>query len=1172
MKIKKILSIFLIPIMLLIFLISCEKVYKVTWANEDGKEIKSEILFYGTTPEYKGDEPTKAADAQNTYKFSGWSPEISAVTGDITYKATFAATVNNYKVTWANEDGKEIKSETLAYGTTPEYKGDVPTKAADNEHSYKFKGWNPEISAVSKDVTYTAVYDAISAYTINFANDDGTILKKLENVGHGSIPSYDGETPKKADTAEQSFLFVKWEPEISKAISDMTYKATYLPYSKTAKCAVLWKNYDGKVIGIATGDSYDAIKYSLELPTKPKDSQGEYVFKGWVLDNNKYQLSMDHREYVAEFVKKGFENFDIKYVPDYSIFNNKTKISAKAENPTFELEYLNITINDISAANINLYGSFSGLTITSIKKEAHKLTIATSGTVGEYGDGIIALSKDATSKNSIIVCKITPEGSKNEKEVINTSFDATITYIKDDEKTTQDKLYYGGSFEIKLKGCSFSKEFQTNIASILSIENKLLELFKIDEDTPSVYNVEITSITDNEIKGKYMLCILKEIKMNNIKITFNDVIKDKDGKEYKIFAKEGDSNSTISLVLSKEIRPDWDIDHLIQTKKIEAGKLIKSQTSNQKYEDLKSSITDYTFKKEEDNVLFGTLNKIVQIVSIGVGVYNGDFFNTKNTIMSLFGLDPSYEILERLKDIQDKLSNIESQITIVREELEGLKQQLVSLEEEALLNNYLSAYNSWNDFINNYYLTLANQVYAYNIFYYQYYYDYAIKTFNKIDSTDIKIKLFYDANGNLIIPNANESFGIFGEQIDFSKTKEISIYELTSTIAGIQSNTGHAYPNIENEIMMDLKNVSNLDDNTILDILKVLRFRAMTYYFTEEDRLISFINAFTNFSKVLTGTQTGATISTNTKPLDAFVIMLSTVYNFGFETEADINLMLIKLSSLYLSASKILEIANYVNPGEVAFSGYKKLFETVKNELSSTRFFHPNKGIVEGSLYTNEVYLYGIKSYVKFHLNTYAIFHYWTIGNGTEFTNITVNSTNKMFENTFTSLSSISPNAIQTMALKVKLYNKLNGTNYSFGEYLAHIGLITEEELTKLDGVIYKIEGLKDNLASYTYNKDKMVNYHTADKTYGTSDFASNYWRNFVLAGGAFSFANEKTYTGLLAMKTNPVANSIKDFAYVGNMNLDYDTTGNPNYYPSMGAAHLKGSTSAMWILFTLSQ
>ena len=283
--------------------------------------------------------------------------------------------------------------------------------------------------------------------------------------------------------------------------------------------------------------------------------------------------------------------------------------------------------------------------------------------------------------------------------------------------------------------------------------------------------------------------------------------------------------------------------------------------------------------------------------------------------MSLFGLDPSYEILERLKDIQDKLSNIESQITIVREELESLKQQLVSLEEEALLNNYLNAYNLWNDFINNYYLTLANQVYAYNIFYYQYYYDYAIKTFNKISSTDIKLKLFYDVNGKLIIPNANESFGIFGEQIDFSKTKEISIYELTSTIAGIQSNKGHAYPNIENEIMMDLKNVSNLDDNTILDILKVLRFRAMTYYFTEEDRLISFINAFTNFSKVLTGTQTGATISTNTKPLDAFVIMLSTVYNFGFETEADINLMLIKLSSLYLSASKILEIANYVNPG-----------------------------------------------------------------------------------------------------------------------------------------------------------------------------------------------------------------------------------------------------------------
>ena len=61
------------------------KTYTVTWVNWDNKELeKDKDVPYGATPEYDGDAPTKAGNAQNSYKYTGWNPAISPVTGDAT--------------------------------------------------------------------------------------------------------------------------------------------------------------------------------------------------------------------------------------------------------------------------------------------------------------------------------------------------------------------------------------------------------------------------------------------------------------------------------------------------------------------------------------------------------------------------------------------------------------------------------------------------------------------------------------------------------------------------------------------------------------------------------------------------------------------------------------------------------------------------------------------------------------------------------------------------------------------------------------------------------------------------------------------------------------------------------------------------------------------------------
>ena len=59
-----------------------ERSYTVTWKNWDGAELTKETYKYGTTPSYKGSEPTRDATAEFTYTFDGWSPVLDKVTGD----------------------------------------------------------------------------------------------------------------------------------------------------------------------------------------------------------------------------------------------------------------------------------------------------------------------------------------------------------------------------------------------------------------------------------------------------------------------------------------------------------------------------------------------------------------------------------------------------------------------------------------------------------------------------------------------------------------------------------------------------------------------------------------------------------------------------------------------------------------------------------------------------------------------------------------------------------------------------------------------------------------------------------------------------------------------------------------------------------------------------------
>ena len=66
-----------------------------------------------------------------------------------------------YIIRWMLEDGTILETDYERYGATPKYDGSTPSKAETDEFTYEFIGWRPEISMVTKDIDYTAVFKAI---------------------------------------------------------------------------------------------------------------------------------------------------------------------------------------------------------------------------------------------------------------------------------------------------------------------------------------------------------------------------------------------------------------------------------------------------------------------------------------------------------------------------------------------------------------------------------------------------------------------------------------------------------------------------------------------------------------------------------------------------------------------------------------------------------------------------------------------------------------------------------------------------------------------------------------------------------------------------------------------------------------------------------------------------
>ena len=268
------------------------RTYTVTWKNCDGTVLETDRnVPYGTMPSYGGATPVHPEDDGQSYEFTGWSPEPSAVKADATYYATYSNMAKYYTVTFVDDDGTTVLKgpDTYAYGTNA---SDIvrpadPVKAFTEQYSYEFAGWTPAIADVTADAVYKAEYiETLRVYEVIWQNDDGTVLEK-DTAAYGTMPEYNGDTPTKKSDDKYSYSFTGWTPDIVRVTKDAVYTAVYdsEEIDNTRKYLIKFVDSDGvTVLKEAVEYDYGTPASAIKQPSTPykaPDDQYEYSFAGW---------------------------------------------------------------------------------------------------------------------------------------------------------------------------------------------------------------------------------------------------------------------------------------------------------------------------------------------------------------------------------------------------------------------------------------------------------------------------------------------------------------------------------------------------------------------------------------------------------------------------------------------------------------------------------------------------------------------------------------------------------------------------------------------------------------------------------------------------------------------------------------------------------------------------
>ena len=283
--------------------------YDVKFYNGDGSLMKTDHVRSGGAATAPTETPVKAGTTEKDYMFSGWDKAFDNVTANLDVYPTFTETAKQYFITFVNYDGTELSKVKVPYGTVPAFDG-TPTKPSDETHDYAFIGWDPALTAVTGEATYTAQFRTVDKLLVRFLNGDGSVMKS-EYVSVGGTAVAPTETPTKESTAQYDFVFSAWDKSLENITESCDVNATFTETLR--KYEIVFKAENGDELYKAEFEYGTLPVYGGETPVKEPSGGYSYAFDGWTADlaevTGKAEYTVKFRaievEYTVTFVVNG---------------------------------------------------------------------------------------------------------------------------------------------------------------------------------------------------------------------------------------------------------------------------------------------------------------------------------------------------------------------------------------------------------------------------------------------------------------------------------------------------------------------------------------------------------------------------------------------------------------------------------------------------------------------------------------------------------------------------------------------------------------------------------------------------------------------------------------------------------------------------------------------------
>ena len=205
------------------------------------------------------------------YTFERWDDEVTDQTRSFAISQSMSMTAiysrDEYTITF-EVNGEEVQSGTYYYGDSitgvPEVEDIV-----EEQYTYRFAGWEPQVTRAYGEQTYVAKFDTIlNQYVIRFLDWDESLLK-ADTLYYGTMPEYNG-TPTREQVGGTVYTFAGWDSELTTVKEDADYRATYTETELEYNVILIYR--DSTVM--------DKVNYGTQFSIQPLEIEG-YHFVAW---------------------------------------------------------------------------------------------------------------------------------------------------------------------------------------------------------------------------------------------------------------------------------------------------------------------------------------------------------------------------------------------------------------------------------------------------------------------------------------------------------------------------------------------------------------------------------------------------------------------------------------------------------------------------------------------------------------------------------------------------------------------------------------------------------------------------------------------------------------------------------------------------------------------------